>query len=339
MQFANYTFLAYGFLIVAAAAAFLVWSFKKRRRAWEEFAQRHLLEELFSSLNQKARKVRALLFIQALFFSVIALARPQWGFSWEEVKRQGVDVFIAVDTSKSMLTKDIKPSRLERAKLAVKDLAGRLSGDRVGLIAFAGTAFVQCPLTVDYPGFVLALDSLSGDSIPQGGTSISTAIKEAIKSYPKDSKKYKAMVIITDGEDHEGDALALAGEAAKEGVRIFTVGVGTKEGELIQVADDRGSSEFLKDREGNVIKSRLNEEILQKIALATNGVYVKATPADFGLDFIYKEKISRMEKRELESKTIKHYRERFQVPLALAFLLLLAEPFISERREEKDKRQ
>ncbi|MFH1752899.1 MAG: VWA domain-containing protein, partial [Candidatus Omnitrophota bacterium] len=204
--------------------------------------------------------------------------------------------------------------------------------DRIGLIAFSGSAFLQCPLTVDYSGFTLMLDDLSVDTIPKGGTSISSAVAEALKSYEGGMNKYKVLVIITDGEDHEGDSTRLAREAEREGIKIFCIGIGTQDGELIPVVNGEKKTVFLKDREGNVIKTRLNERPLQEMASITGASYVRASGADFGLDLIYEEKLSKMEKRELESKMKKSYDERFQIPLALALILLLLEPFIGERR-------
>jgi Ca-activated chloride channel family protein len=231
-----------------------------------------------------------------------------------------------------MLAEDVKPNRLERAKYAVKDLLKKLNGDRIGLIAFAGTAFLQCPLTVDYNGFMMSLDAMDVNTIPRGGTAISQAIKEALRSYKGGMKKYQVLVLITDGENHEGDVLALAEQAKKEGIKIFCIGIGTKEGELIPVTDENGNKSFLKDAHGTVVKSRLDEHTLQKIALLTGGSYVRATNTQFGLDLIYDEKLAHMERRELESKLSKQYEDRYQWFLAVGMLLLALELFISERR-------
>jgi Ca-activated chloride channel family protein len=232
-----------------------------------------------------------------------------------------------------MLAQDVRPNRLQRSKLAVNDLVKNIQGDRLGLIAFAGSAFLQCPLTVDYNGFLLSLNAVDTQTIPRGGTAIASAIREAVRSYQGGQKKYKVLIIITDGEDHEGDALAAALEAKKEGIVIFCIGIGTREGELLPARDETtGSQEFLKDRQGNVIKSRLDETVLQKIALQTGGVYVRSTNTEFGLDLLYRERLSKMEKRELLGKMNKHYDERFQVFLGLAIILLLAEMFISDRK-------
>ncbi len=245
---------AHLFWLVLLIGAFCIWAFKKRKKAVEVFVHRSLLPEMASSLSTRRQGWKMILIIAAISFSLLSLMRPQWGFHWEEVKRRGLDILIAIDTSKSMLANDVKPNRLERSKLAVRDLIKKLKGDRVGLVAFAGSAFLQCPLTVDYNGFLLSLDDLDLATIPKGGTSISSAIKEGIKNYKGRPKKYKVMVIITDGEDHEGDPVKAAEEAQKEGVKIFCIGIGTKEGELIPVVDDKGHKTFLKDKNGNFIK-------------------------------------------------------------------------------------
>jgi len=331
MRFAAIT-SAYLFWLIIALIGFLFWANSRKIKAFETFADKNLLATLLASFDIRKYRLKEALIIVALFFTVFALMRPQWGFKWQEIKRKGLDILVAVDVSKSMLAEDIKPSRLERTKLALADFVKHLKGDRVGLIAFAGSAFVQCPLTVDYSGFLLSAESLDINTIPKGGTSISSAIREAIKSYEGGLKKYKVLIIITDGEDHEGDPVKAAELAQKEGIKIFCIGIGTNEGELIPVADESGNKGYLKDRSGAVVKSRLDETTLQKIALTTGGSYVRASSRECRIDLIYKEKLSEMEKRELESKMAKQYEERFQIPLALAFLLLAAEFIISDRR-------
>jgi len=327
--------LVYLLWIIPILIIFYIWSFRKHRKTLQRFAEKTLLNELTLSLNMRKRRLKTALIIIALLLALFSLVRPQWGFHWEKVKRKGIDILIAIDTSKSMLADDVKPNRLERSKLAVKDMVKKLNGDRIGLIAFAGDAFLQCPLTVDYSGFMLSLDSLSTDTIPKGGTSISAAIREAIKVYEKEQKKYKILVLITDGEDHEGDPVKAAEEAKKEGVKIFCIGIGTKEGELIPIANKNGGRVFLKDKAGNAVKTRLDESTLQKIALDTGGCYVRSSGADFGLDLIYEKKLTKIEKKEFKDKMMRRFEERFQIPLAICLLLLLLEPFISERKKKK----
>lgn len=332
MRFAQ-AYYAFGFWIVLGAILFLFWVGRGRKRAMRRFAEDEFLKDITSSVNFKARVIKSALIITVFIFGILALMRPQWGFRWQEVKRRGLDIFIAIDTSRSMLAADVLPNRLQRSKLAVRDLVRKLNGDRIGLIAFSGTAFLQCPLTVDYNGFLLALDDLSAATIPRGGTSISSAIKTAMDAYKGGEKKYKVLIIITDGEDHEGDPVQAAEEAGKEGIKIYCIGIGTTEGELVQLTDESGRKSFLKDREGNIVKSRLNEAVLQKIALGTGGIYVRSSGAEFGLELIYDDRLSKMEKRDIKQKMNKLYHERFQIPLAVALLLLLAESFIGEARK------
>jgi Ca-activated chloride channel family protein len=233
-----------------------------------------------------------------------------------------------------MLTQDVKPNRLERTKLAIKDLLSQLKGDRIGLMAFAGDAFLMCPLTVDYSGFMLSLNDLGVSSVPRGGTNISKAIDEAMKSYEKIPSRYRSIIIVTDGEDLEGDSLKSVQKAKEQGVKLYTVGVGTQEGELIQVEGDDGTKDFLKDSSGNYVKSRLNEKLLQEIALSTGGIYVKSSGAQFGLDYIYDNALSKSDKRETQAAKQKEYFERFQFPLALAALLLVIETCLGVRRKQ-----
>ena len=332
MKFAQ-IYYGYTLWIVLLLVLFFFWAAKRKRSVMQKFADSELLKEITSSVNFKKQITKFMIIVLALIFSVIALMRPQWGFQWQEVKRRGLDILIAMDTSKSMLAADAKPNRLERSKLAVKDLIKKLRGDRVGLIAFSGTSFLQCPLTLDYEGFLLALNDLSVRIIPRGGTSISSAIRLAIDSFEGKQKKYKVLVVITDGEDHQGNAIEFAEAAKEEGIKIFCVGIGSTEGELIQLIDKAGKKTFLKDNQGNVIKSRLNEPVLQKIALTTGGAYVRSRGADFGLDLIYEEKLSKMEKKEIKAQMNKFYHERFQIPLVIALMLLAIEPLISDKKK------
>lgn len=325
------------FPIVAAALAimaiFYILVSRRRRTLMRRFADKHLLAGIGPLVSPRRRQVKMTLAGAAAVLGMLALCRPQWGFEWEEVKRSGLDMIIAIDVSKSMLAKDMKPNRLERSKFAVKDLVKRLNGDRIGLIAFSGSAFLQCPLTIDYNGFLLTLDDLSVGTIPRGGTSISSAIREAMGVFQGPDKQYKVLVIITDGEDLEGDALRMAKEAAAQGIRIYCVGVGTPEGEIIQVGSSGGERTYITDRDGTVVKSRLNEDLLKQIALSTGGSYVKSTQGDFGLVRLYDQSIGRLEKRDIDSKMRKHYHERFQYLLTAAVILLFIEPLISERRK------
>ncbi len=339
MQFGNPT--AFWLLVLAPVLVlFLVWAFRARRRALEQFAGPPLGDKLAASVNRVARRWKAVFLVVAVFFAILALAQPRWGFEWREVKHKGVDVFVLLDVSKSMLAEDVRPNRLAQAKFAVEDLLNRLEGDRIGLIAFAGTAFVQCPLTVDYEAFRLTLRDADPQIIPRGGTVISAAIRTALKAFEAGEGRDRAMVLITDGEQTEGDALAAAEEAARTGVHIYAIGVGTAEGELIPVREKaspegfRGKPvDFLKDHEGKVVKSRLDEETLKQLALKTGGIYVRSAAGDFGIDTIYDKGIAQLQRKEYEARLQKRYFERFPWPLGMAFALLALESFVSDRRK------
>ena len=248
------------------------------------------------------------------------------------MKRKGIDILFAVDTSKSMLAQDVKPDRLTRAKLAVTDLVNKLDGDRVGLIAFAGGAFLQSPLTLDYDAFRQSLDALDTTVIPRGGTDVASAIHEAQRTFGTDSKNQKILVLITDGEDLEAQGVQAAGAAAKEGLKIFAVGVGSTTGELIPVPSANGGTEFVKDATGKLVKSHLDEKSLKEIAAATGGLYEPLGQSGEGLERIYQQALAPLPKQELMSRRQKIYVERFQWPLLAGLACLLLELLIGTRK-------
>lgn len=332
MRFENIE-ASYLFLGILGLFIFYLLTRRREKKALEHFARKELLPELLSSLDSESRKKKLILVFTAIAFSIVALMRPQWGFYWEEGKRSGLDILIAIDTSRSMLAEDVKPNRLEHAKEMIRELVKGLRGDRIGLIAFSGRAFLACPLTNDYAGVLFSLQNLDENLIPKGGTSLSSAIGEALKSYRGEEKKYKVLILLTDGEDHEGDPIRLIENAKQEGLRIFSVGIGTPEGDLIPMTRGDGQKEFLKDGQGRVVKSHLNEDLLRKIALKADGNYVKAEGEISGLKQIYEERLSKMEKGEFEGKMRKKNTERFQIPLMIALLLLVYEPLIMERKK------
>ncbi|HUJ09362.1 MAG TPA: VWA domain-containing protein [Verrucomicrobiae bacterium] len=332
MQFGNPN--AFWLLVlVPILILFVVWAFRARRRALERFASQPLAQRLAAAVRPVARRWKAALIILTVFLTALALTQPRWGFQWHEVKRRGVDIFVLLDVSKSMLTEDVRPNRLAQAKYAVQDLLEKLRGDRIGLVAFAGTAFVQCPLTIDYEAFRLTLKDADPQIIPRGGTAIGAAIRTALKGFEAGEGRDRAIVLITDGEETEGDALAAAGEAARAGVKIYAIGVGTAEGELIPIREPGKPMEFLKDQDGKVVKSRLDEETLKQLALKTGGIYVRSAAGDFGLDTIYDKGIGQLKRKEYEARLQKRYFERFQWPLGIAFALLITETFVTDRKK------
>lgn len=311
--------------LVPLLGAGLWWALRQRRLALLRFAQARLLESLVPalspSLDNRHQLWRAGLMLGVVSLLLVALAGPQWGLHWETIERRGADIVIAIDTSRSMLAEDIKPNRLERAKLAVQDLIQQVRGDRVGLVPFAGSAFVQCPLTLDYGAFTENLHALEVGIIPKGGTSLAAAIQTGIEAFEGRSGKNAALLMITDGEDHEGRVKAAAEQARDKGIRIYTVGIGTPEGELIVMSED-GQSRFLKDRHGRIVKSRLNVGGLQDIAITTGGAYISAAGQNLGLDEVYRRYIGRLEGRVLTSTVERRLRQRFQWPLFAALVLI-----------------
>ncbi|HBE76282.1 MAG TPA: hypothetical protein DDW65_00635 [Firmicutes bacterium] len=262
--------------------------------------------------------------LAGLFFLILALAGPQWGYQWRQSKSNGLEIMLALDTSKSMLACDVQPNRLERAKLAVKDFLTRIPGNRIGLIAFAGESFLQCPLTLDYNAFNLTVNNLSVQTVPRGGTAINTAIATARKAF-KAAMGSKIMIIITDGEDHDGDPVLEAQSAAKDGIVIYTIGIGSPQGVPIQIKDQNGQIVYIKDHNGKPVISALNEKLLQNIAAAGKGSYIKADGMSLGLERLYRQKLLKYYRTALSGQKQKQFMERYQIPLVLAFLCFLWE--------------
>lgn len=327
---------AYPVLAIAALVAFFAYLAifaalqRKRKTLLSKFAAAALLPALEVNLSKFKVRLKGVCVALAIMFIMLALARPQWGYKWEEQKHIGLDVVFAVDTSKSMLAEDIKPNRLERSKLAISDILDRLDGDRVGLVAFSGQAFLQCPLTLDYGAFKMSLEALDTNIIQRGGTNIATAIDEADEAFAKTNNQ-KIIILISDGEELESSGIARAEKISKEqNVKIYTLGVGSTTGEPIPVRDARGNLTFLKDENGKLVSSILNEELLKKVAQATGGFY--ASLAENGMDEIFENGISKEIKSELTSKMKKIAIERFQIPLAIAIAIIVFELILGTRR-------
>jgi Ca-activated chloride channel homolog len=311
---------------------FFAWSIRSRRRRLERLVAEPLASRLAQDFGRGKASVRAVCLMGFVLFAVLALARPQWGTRLQDVHRKGVDVMLALDTSYSMNAEDVAPNRLAVARGAVKALVARLRGDRVGLVSFAGTAFVQCPLTLDYGAIALFLDSVTTGMVPDPGTSLAAAIATANRAFIAKETRYKVLVLFTDGEDLEGQVDDAVTRARDAGVVIYTVGVGSPDGRPIPIRDEKGDVvEYRKDPSGQVVISRLDERALATIATSTGGRYFRAT-AGHGEAEELADEISRQEKKELESRLYQNLEDRFQYPLFLAALLLLAACWISERR-------
>lgn len=320
-------------ILLPIMAMFFVFVSAKKRRDLEIFGDKAMLQKLSLSKSITKERWKRVLLVTAAGFLIISLARPQIGTRLTMTRRQGVDVMIAIDTSSSMLAQDIKPNRLEKAKLEISSLIDKLKGDRVGILTFAGDSFVQCPLTLDYNAAKMFLGIIETGMMPKPGTAIGDAIMTAAKSFIKKERKHKVLILLTDGEDHETNPVRAAQEAKKEGIIIYTIGIGTKSGEPIPVVDEGGKvTGHKKDKDSNVILSRLDDATLQKIALVTDGKYYNATPSEFELDRIYDE-ISKMQKKGLSNRLFTQYEDRFQYFLAIALILLCVEFAIGDRKK------
>ena len=334
MQFGNLNILVFLWLI-PLVGLFYFWSFRKKDFLLATFCpEKSLLPGLLRSVSRRRQIIKAALIIAGFALVLIALSRPQWGFDGEEVKRTGGEIVVAVDASSSMLAQDGDTSRLERAKREVTDLVRMLEGDKIGLVAFAGSSFVECPLTLDYGAFLLFLDALGPDLLPVPGTALAAALRTSLAAFPKDRNRTKAIILISDGEDHEGNILPVVDEARKEGVKIFTIGIGRAAGAPIPLADPSG--DFKKDSAGKLILSRLDQATLEKIALATGGRYVHAVTGAMNLTAVYRDRIRQETKaQELGSKQTKRLKERFQWPLWAAILCLVVEGLLQGSRKEE----
>ena len=324
-------------LIVALLGLFFRWTWLKRSKLLNQFVHSNLVKQLTLGLSPNHRLTKIGLLMVAVALLLTAVARPKFGFEWQEMEVKGLDILIAVDTSRSMLASDQSPNRIERAKLAVQDLMHLAKSDRLGLIAFSGTAFLQCPLTIDRNAFMQSVNSLNTEIISQGGTAIGEAVNEAVRAFKKEEDNHKVLVLFTDGEDHE-EGIAGAIEKAKEiGLKVFTVGVGTPEGELIQMRDSQtGKLDFLKDESGNVVKSRLNENFLRKISSDTGAFYLPMQGANT-VERLYSSGLEKLTPGLIQNQKIKRFTEQYRWPLGIAILLLLIERILPEVKRLKQK--
>lgn len=330
MRFANlYNF--WFLLLLPCMAAFFAWAFWARGRALAHFVRGPLAEKLTRNRSRTRQVGKCVLLGLGTFFAILALTGPQFGTQLEMAQRKGVDVMLVLDVSRSMQAEDVKPSRLARAKHQIRGLLDLLRGDRVGLVIFAGQAFVQCPLTSDYGAVELFLDVLEPGSIPVQGTAIGDAVRLATRSFDEGEGQHKAIVLFTDGEDHLGQPLAAAQAAAEQGVLLFALGLGTPAGELIPTEEAGGGVRFHKDQRGQYVKTRLDERTLQDMALETGGDYFRSTLGGAELAALY-DQIAEMDQREIGSTRLTRYQERFQWPLFLALCCFFAEAFLGDAR-------
>jgi len=331
-RFANPDFL-YSLLLLPVFILLYILNSLRRRKAFQRLGDVKLVGQLVPEMSGTRQVVKFILQLIAFSMAIIMLARPQFGSKIEDVKKQGVEVIIALDVSNSMLAEDIQPDRLTRAKQAISRLVDDLDKDKIGLIVFAGDAYTQIPLTTDYVSAKMFLSTISPDMVPKQGTAIGAAISLGMKSFSPGEGKSKAMIIITDGENHEDNPVAIADDAAKAGIIIHTIGIGSTEGVPIPVITN-GKRDYLKDKDGNTVISKLDEDILKKIAISGNGNYVRASNSNIGLDQIYDD-IKKMKKQELESTMYTEYNDQFQFFAAMTLFLLMVDFIIMERKNRK----
>jgi Ca-activated chloride channel family protein len=304
-----------------------------KKRAIKRFGELEVIAQLMPLLSWKKPALKFIILMLALGFLIIGLANPQIGSKLEKVQRKGADLVIALDVSNSMLSQDIRPDRLTRAVQGISKLIDRLEGDRIGIVVFAGKAYVQLPITTDYSAAKMFLSTISTQMAPTQGTAIGDAIELSLQSFREDERS-KAIIIITDGENHEGNVMEAAQAATEKGIKIFTIGMGSPEGSPIPVFDPYGRQTGYKtDRQGQTIVSKLDETTLQQLASAGNGIYVRASSGQDGLSRILDE-INALEKKEIETKMFSEYEGRFQYFLAISLLLLILDLLIPERRSK-----
>lgn len=321
-------------LIIPIIIILFVMAIRWRKRAIDKFGESHMVFKLMPMASFTKLRLKFILFSFSIAFIIIGLANPQIGSKMEEVKREGVDLMIAIDLSNSMLAEDLQPNRLMRAKQSISRLIDRLDGDRIGLVVFAGDAYVQLPITTDYSAAKLFLSTINTDIIPTQGTAIGKAIELSINSFDVSNDQNKAIIIITDGENHEDDAIQKAKDAEDMGIFVHTIGMGSAEGGPIPIKNRYGSiTSYQKDNSDNTVITKLNEEMLKEIAASGGGSYIRANSTQSSLNALFKE-INKMEKKEIGSKVFTDYKDRFQWFLGIAIVLLLIESLL---RNTKNK--
>ena len=338
MHFAAPIFLTLLAVTVPVLAGFLIWSWRLKQQAVARFVRSRLLAQLtigVSLWRQQAK--RALLFLAVLSL-LFTLSRPLWGFIEEEAHGSGLDLVVCFDVSRSMLATDLKPNRLTRAKLAAYDLLSLAKGDRLGLVAFAGNSFLQCPLALDGEAFRQSVAALDTETIPDPGTALADAIREARLGFRQESGATRVILVLTDGEDHEPRAVEAAKEAYAEGIRVFTIGVGTAAGEVLRIPDPFGNPVFVKDETGNPVRSRLNENLLREVAEAGGGFYLPLQNAQT-MRTLYERGLAGLPRGDFAGGKVRQWHERFQWPLVFTILLLMAEFLFPEQRRPGGLRQ
>lgn len=323
----------YLLLAVVLIGLFTFWSISRKKKLLQLFGDLPLIIKNAPFISFARQRTKIIILLLGMLFIVMALSRLQFGTHLELLKREGIDIIVALDVSNSMLARDMKPNRLAKAKQEILSIIERLKGDRIGLVAFAGEAFTQCPLTLDYAAAQLLLTAMNQTSVSIQGTSLKEPIETAIKMFDQKSKKHKVILLLTDGEDQTEGANEAAKQARQEGIKIYTVGIGNSVGEPIPILDRNNNQVgFKKDINGEVIVTKLDEAALQQISFTSGGKYYHATAGEIELDRIFEE-ISKMEKKDLEGTLVTRFDDRFQWPLLFAIFLIIGEFFISEKKK------
>lgn len=321
------------FLAVPCMVLLFLGYLHQRRKKIKLLADEHLIAELSPYSNLRKRFVKHFLLLLSVSSLILAMCNLQTGSKLTEVKREGAELMVCLDVSNSMLAQDLSPNRLTRAKYALEKMIDQLEGDQLGLVIFAGEAYVQLPITSDYNAAKMFLESIGPGMVPVQGTDLAAAIQKAAESFNKEAGKNKAIILITDGENHETDAIEAASSAASNGIMINTIGIGSENGVPIPLIQNGSIKGYRKDKEGNTVITKLNSEALKEIAAKGRGVYVQASQADLGLDAVL-EKINELDRAQIDSKMYTDYEDQFQWFIGLTLFLLLLEFFISERTSE-----
>lgn len=331
MKFAN-TYIIHLLYLTPLLIIFFVFAFKRQKALLAKFCSNSICLKIIEGYSAPRKVIRYILLTLIFIVLIFTLARPQWGYTWQDINRKGVDIYIALDVSDSMLAKDVNPNRLERAKREIKDFIDILQGDRIGLIVFSGSSFIQCPLTLDYSAIQMFIDNISTDSVPIKGTSIGSAIQTSLDAFNRSAEsESKAIILISDGEDHMGNIKKIAAKAKSEDVIIYTIGLGTLAGGKIPIENN-----LKKDMYGNAITSKANFDQLKDIAQITGGKFEYSVTGNMDIEEIYLKGIKKtLKAKDLKSSREKNWIDRFQWPLSLAFLLILVEYFYRDRKKIK----
>jgi Ca-activated chloride channel family protein len=329
----EHTIYFYAFSALPVMLILVLWYFISRKQKLKKLGDANLISQLLPYSSKRKRIIKVILFLLGFSSLIIALCNLQTGSKLTEVKREGADIIVCIDVSNSMLAQDLSPDRLTRAKYALEKMIDGLEGDRLGLVIFAGEAYVQLPITTDYSAAKLFLSSIGPGMVPVQGTNVSDAIKKASESFSNDEGKNRAIILITDGENHDSEAIQAAEEAGKNGIMINTIGIGSENGVPIPLIENGVVKGYRKDKQGQTVITKLNTNLLKTIASKANGVFVQASQADIGLGAVL-DKIGELDKAQLENKMYTDYEDQFQWFLGLSLVLFFIEFLISERVSE-----